>query len=681
MPDLELYATPTAALAGPDRDETADLYRSMLLSMLRIRRFDEAAAGLVHAGQILGGVHLTIGQEATVVGTCQALRRDDLMAGHHRSHGHPIAKGSALGPLMAELLGKATGVCGGKGGSMHLADFSVGSLGESGIVGSSIPVAVGAGLGVKLRGEDRVAVSFFGDGAVHEGAFHEAVNLAATWQLPVVFVCENNLYAFTVPLSRMTHQPDIAARAAGYGIPGVAVDGQDAVAVYREVSAAVALARAGGGPTLVEAKTYRYDEHAVGIDVGVEMAFAYRSQEEIQSWRDRDPIVILTERAIVEGALSREEVGELDAQAQAETAEAVAFAQASPEPDLATQLTGIFTNKALPEWRESTADARPPRRLSFLTAVGEAEKEEMRRDPSVFLMGEDLRSNIFGSAGGLLEEFGPERVRDTPMSEAAMVGAGVGSAMVGLRPVMDLTCSAFAYCAMDQIVSQAAKSRYMFGAQTTIPLVIRLLMFYNRGIAAHHSDRPYPMLMNVPGLKIIAPSNPYDMKGMLKAAIRDDDPVLCFEDATLWARSLAQLVPDDPDFLVPLGKAEVKRAGTDVTVVAISGAVRFAVRAADALAKEGISAEVLDPRTLVPMDWPAIFASVAKTGRLVAVDPANRTCSAASEIIASATEEVGPIRARRVATPDVPIPYSPVLEKGLYPSVERITAAIREVLL
>ena len=327
--------------------------------------------------------------------------------------------------------------------------------------------------------------------------------------------------------------------------------------------------------------------------------------------------------------------------------------------------------------------ARRPKELRFLQAIQEAQYEEMVRDERIILMGQDLRANVFGAAEGFLDAFGPERIRDLPLSEAASVGMAVGAAMAGLRPIVDLTVASFMFVAMDQFVSQAAKSRYMFGGQATVPVVYRQALYYHGGTAAHHADRPYPMFMNVPGLKIIAPSNGPDLKGLLKSAIRDDNPVLCFEDATLWGRRGRGPAPEAEEHLVPLGVASIPRAGTDLTIVGIAGGARLALDAAEQLAEEGISAEVVDPRTLVPMDWDTILGSVARTGRLVVVDPANRTCSAASEISAQVVEHCfDALRAPiiRVTTDDVHVPFSPVLEKQIYPNVEKIVAAARRAL-
>ncbi|GAA4527350.1 MULTISPECIES: thiamine pyrophosphate-dependent dehydrogenase E1 component subunit alpha [Nonomuraea] len=307
-----------------------DLALEMLRRMLRIRLFEEATIELFHAGELPAMVHLSIGQEAAIAGACLATTADDYMTGNHRSHGHPIAKGARLDRLMAELLGKAGGVCKGKGGSMHLADFSVGSLGESGIVGSAIPVAVGAGLAADVLGNGLVALCFFGDGAANEGVLHESMNLAAVWKLPVVFFCENNGWAVSVRAGELTSVEDISVRATGYGMPGVTVDGQDPVATYEAVSAAVARARRGEGPSLVEAKTYRFHEHAYGLRV----KNSYRDQSEVDVWRqERDPIDLFRRRLLDEGLADEAAVEALDSEVRAEVAAAVEFARDSPYPE------------------------------------------------------------------------------------------------------------------------------------------------------------------------------------------------------------------------------------------------------------------------------------------------------------------------------------------------------------
>lgn len=295
---------------------------------------------LIRESKLPGVLHNCIGQEAEIVGSCMALRDDDYMTGNHRSHGHPMGKGVAMGPLMAELFGKKTGVCRGKGGSMHLADFSAGSLGESGIVGSLMPVAVGAGLSARLRNTDQVCLCFFGDGAANCGPFHESLNLASVWKLPVVFLCENNGYALYTPQAQTTAIENIAQRASAYGIPGVIVDGQDVLAVHEDVCSAVRRARAGQGPTLIEAKTYRYCEHYEAG--GPANPPKYRSESEIASWRARDPIALFSTRLQTTGKLSLEELNAIEAAVRAEVDAAVVFAEQSALPEPAALFEDVF---------------------------------------------------------------------------------------------------------------------------------------------------------------------------------------------------------------------------------------------------------------------------------------------------------------------------------------------------
>jgi pyruvate dehydrogenase E1 component beta subunit len=321
----------------------------------------------------------------------------------------------------------------------------------------------------------------------------------------------------------------------------------------------------------------------------------------------------------------------------------------------------------------------------FIDAINQAIAEEMRRDEAVYIMGEDIRRAVYGATADLLGEFGEKRVLDTPLSENGFFGAAIGSSLVGMRPIVE-TLTSFMWVGMDQLISQAAKMRYMFGGQATLPVVFRATMFYGGGSAAHHSDRSYPMFMNMPGIKIVVPSNPADMKGLLKSAVRDDDPTIIFEDGTLFG--MRGEVPDDSELpqgelIVPFGEAKIVREGTDCTIVGIAGAVNHAIAVADQLATEGISVEVIDPRTLVPFDKQTVLESVEKTGRLVIADPAHKVCSAASEIASIVAEEgfwslQAPIQ--KVASEQVHIPYTPSLEKLVYPDVDKITAAVKRTL-
>jgi pyruvate/2-oxoglutarate/acetoin dehydrogenase E1 component len=317
-------------------------------------------------------------------------------------------------------------------------------------------------------------------------------------------------------------------------------------------------------------------------------------------------------------------------------------------------------------------------RMSYLDAIVQAQIEEMERDERVIMMSEDIA--IYGS-GNLAERFGEGRIWPMPISEGSFTGVGIGAAIAGLRPIIDLNIASFMYLASDQIINQAAKLRFMTGGQVKVPILFRVCMFYGASIAAQHSDRPYSMFMNVPGLKIICPTSPSDIKGMLKSAVRDDDPVMLFEDMKLWP--LKEDVPTDPERLVPIGKADIKRAGTDVTLVAIGGAMRPALEAAKDLAKEHISVEVIDPRTLKPLDMDPILASVAKTGRLVLVENAHRMVNATSEMAAIVCEQAFDSLKKpiiRLTAPDVHVGFSPALEHQMFPGKAQVIAAVKRLM-
>ncbi len=317
------------------------------------------------------------------------------------------------------------------------------------------------------------------------------------------------------------------------------------------------------------------------------------------------------------------------------------------------------------------------RELGYVEAIHEAQLIALASDPRVILIGEDL--GLLATRGAPYAPYAKNRIWSTPISESGFVGMSVGAALTGLRPIVDLVISSFAYVAIDQIINQAGKAAGMFGWQRRVPVVFRAGMWYAQNMAAHHSDRPYALFTNTPGLKVALPATPEDAKGLLLSAIRDEDPVFLFEDRNLFA---ARGPVPEGDAAIPLGRAAMRREGRDVTIVALAACVGHALQAADALAGEGVSAEVIDPRTLVPFDREAVFRSVAKTGRLVIADPAHKTASFAAEIGAQVADECfDALRApiRRVCTPDVQIPYSPALEQTLYPDAEKIAAAVRSV--
>lgn len=679
--------------------EEQALTKEQLLGYLRqvmeIRAFENNISSLLSRDVLKGASHLYAGSEAVAVGAIAAIKQDDLVTSTHRGHGHahahgdsaaktPEAKQNHFDKMMAEVLGKSGGYCKGKGGSMHIADVEHGNLGATGIVGGNIPVAVGAALVQKLKGTDKVVLCFFGDGASNTGNFHESLNMASVWDLPVVFVVENNMYAMSVPWAKASKLPNVADRACAYGIPGEVVDGMDVLAVRGAVEKAVARARKGKGPSIVEAKTYRYFGHSHSDPR------AYRTKEEEQAYKDRDPIIVLSEEMKAVGLLNDEEFEELNKEVKSKLKKAMAYSEASPAPDPSEMETDVFAPSVFTvkdvedeaKLREKVKSDTDMRQISYAEAIQEALREEMNRDANVFIMGEDvgLYGGAYGATRGLFQEFGEWRVIDTPISEATIGGAAVGAAMAGMRPVAEIMYVDFTPLAMDQIANQGAKNRYMFGGKTSVPMVVRTEGGAGRAIAAHHSQSLESLWTHFPGIYVVMPATPYDVKGLLKAAIRDNNPVMFIEHKMLYKTKGP--VPEG-EYIIPLGVADVKRSGKDVTIVTYSRQVLNALEAADILAKEGIDAEVIDLRSLKPLDVNTIINSIKKTGHFVGVTEAYENTSFINEVMAVVNEQAfdwldAPME--RVAAANVPVPRAEVLEDLAIPNVNRIVATCRKVL-
>ena len=653
-----------------------DLHLDLYRTMRRIRAFDEKVAELFEGGEIKGTAHSYVGQEAVAAGVCASLGPEDFMASHHRGHGHCIAKGARLDLMMAELMGRESGYCHGLGGSMHIADLGLNILGANGIVGAAMPLSTGAGLAARLDGSGRVAVAFFGDGASNQGVFHESLNLASVWKLPLIFICENNQYALSTSYRDTTSVAQVAERASAYGIPGRTIDGNDVVEVHDAVREAVERARAGEGPSLIEAMTYRWGGHSMRANIRDP-----RTREEYAEWLERDPVqrvereleeVEIADEAGVE-AIGSEVVAELDA--------AVEFARAAGQPEADVLRTAVYApHEVFEEPGEANANGRS---LGFVEALNEAMHQEMESDPQVIVMGEDVGATggIFGATKGLLDKYGRDRVRDTPISEAGFVGCGIGAAIAGLRPVVEIQIFDFIALTMDMLVNQAAKFRFMLGGKDTVPVVIRGPQGGGIRLAAQHSQSLEAWFTHVPGLVVVAPSSPYEAKGLLAAAIRDSNPVI-FLEAKLQYLEPPGPVPEE-SYAIPLGKAAVKREGTDVTVVATMAMVPRALAAAKSLERQGHSVEVIDPRTLKPLDEDTLLASLRKTRRLVIAHEACLTGGFGAEVAALAAEKAfdyldAPVA--RVAALDTPMPYNEALERQVIPSQQRIADAIRETL-
>ena len=652
----------------------AETLRDLYVTMRRIRAFEDKTADLFQEGVVKGTAHSYKGEEAIAAGVCATLRDDDIIASYHRGHGHCIAKGARIDRMMAELMGRQTGYCQGLGGSMHIADMELNIMGANGIVGAAMPLATGAGLAAKLQGTDKVAVAFFGDGASNQGVFHESLNLAAVWKLPVIFVCENNQYALSTSYRNTTAVSQVSNRAASYEIPGITVDGNDGVEVYLVLREAVDRARAGEGPTLIEAMTYRHGQHSLRVNLRDP-----RPEDELESWLDRDPIARMEKRLSAEGGFSADQFHETTQAVDEEIETAVTYGRESPEPPVQAMLDAVYAPHAT--YTEPGPDTE--RMLSYPEALNEALDQEMLRDDRVFLMGEDVGATggIFGVSKGLMERYGAERVRDTPISEATFVGCGVGAAIAGMRPVVEIQIFDFVALTMDMLVNQAAKFRFMLGGKPSVPLVVRGPQGGGIRLAAQHSQSLEAWFTHVPGLVVAAPSTPYEAKGLLVAAIRDDNPVVFLEQKLLYLGGNGP-VPEEL-YAIPLGKADIKRAGTDVTVVATSAMVPRALSAATVLERDGISVEVVDPRTLQPLDEETILASVRKTNRLLIVHEAWVRGGFGAEVAAMVVDKAfdyldAPVA--RLGAPHTPMPYNDRLELEVIPSQERIVEAIRALL-
>jgi len=684
-----------------------------------------------------GPTHLSIGQEAASVGSCAALHWTDYITSTHRGHGDALAKGyvaikerseselrewigseraadlsgEALRELakeehvyrtVAELFGKEDGYCRGRGGGMHIADFSSGHLGSNAIVGGSVGIATGAALSCRYRGSDAVVACFAGDGAYSNGIVLESLNFASMGQfrnealaerpfgLPIIYVVVNNQYGMTgQQRGEVTGVDFLARRAAGFDLDCMhaeVINGMDVLAVRDGVRRAAELARSGHGPVLCELICYRFQGHSLS-DPRTE----YRDKKEEEAWRKWEPIQTFSRQIIEAGVASHEQVEELQQRVDRRHEQAAIRAATAPDPDPAEVTRYVFTDsfsEQVPEkfasprtLREPPFPERKDGQISFKEALLEALIEEMMRDERVVLYGEDVADygGAFKVTKGLLETFGRRRVFNTAISEAAIVGTAVGAAMTGLRPVVELMYSDFEFQAGDQLFNQAAKWHYMSGGQTNVPMVVRSSVGAGKGYGGQHSQALEAHAAHTPGIYVVAPSTPRDAKGLLKSAIRTDNPVLFIESQALY--NIRGEVPRE-DYLEPLGKAAIRRSGRDVTIVAWSLLAHMMLEAADVLSREhGIEAELIDLRSLIPLDMETVLSSVRKTGRCVVACQACRTGSFTAEVAARIQEEAfdyldAPVA--RIGSADAISPQSEVLEKAYLPGPgDLVRAALR----
>lgn len=659
----------------PDTSAQIALFEQMVL----LRQFELAAQKNYKAGRMPGFIHLYIGEEAVAVGACAHLRNDDWITSTHRGHGHALAKGCDPKSIMAELYGKEAGCCGGRGGSMHLYDRKVGLFGTNGFVGGGLPATVGIGISAAVRKTDQVAVAFFGDGATSHGTFHESVNFATVQNAPVVFICENNLYATATPLTYATKNVEIASKAAAYGLPGVAVDGNDVLAMWEAMRVATERARSGGGPTLIEAKTYR----TVGHHEGDPLVGVYRSQEELDSWKLQCPILRFRTKLIENKLATAEQLDEIEKRVTADMAEVIKYAEAAPLAPGASAHVNVWADPINPKELDYTIGSKAKTvEMGWLDAVRDGIAEEMRRDKHIIYLGEGIgeRGGSFAHTKNLWSEFGNERVIDTPIAELGFLGACVGAAATGCRAVADMMFADFLFESASQIIHQGGKLRYMSNGQVEVPMIVRAGMGVVKNTGPHHSGCYHPVWAHCPGLIVAVPSNPADAKGLMKTALRCSDPVIFLEHKLLF--SSKGPVPTEEHY-VPFGQAAIVRPGDNLTIVTCGELVRRSLEAAAILEKEGIDCEIVDLRTIVPLDVDTILESVAKTGYLLVVDEAFAMCGIGAEISACVMEQgFSSLRAPvgRLHPDPMAQPFGPSLEAETNVSVEKIVASAQAVM-
>ncbi|MBD1545638.1 pyruvate dehydrogenase (acetyl-transferring) E1 component subunit alpha [Roseibium aggregatum] len=644
----------------------------LLKAMIRIRRFEDKCAELYTREKIRGFLHLYDGEEAIAAGVIPVLTENDRLVATYREHGHALMRGLPMKDVLAEMYGKAEGCSGGRGGSMHLFSAKANFYGGNAIVGGGLPLAVGLGLADRMRNEDRVTACFFGEGAVAEGEFHESMNLASLWQLPVLFVCENNGYAMGSALARTESETDIHAKAASYAVQSEVVDGMDIVAVEAAARRALATIRETGKPFFLECRTYRFRAHSM-FD-----AQLYRDKQEVEEWRSKGPILRFQTWLEQTGMLHAADLERIEADVEAEIEEAVAFSEAGtlePVGDLTRYVTA-------PERPEPPAVPEPSGETittTYREAVKAAISEALKRDDRVFLMGEDVGAygGCYAVSMGLFNEFGPDRIRDTPLSESGFTGAGIGAAIAGMRPIVEVMTVNFSLLAIDQILNTAATFRHMSNNQFGVPVVIRMATGAGKQLAAQHSHSLEGWYAHIPGIRVLAPATLEDARGMLWTALEDPDPVLIFENVMLYNMEGQLAANAGP---VDIDKAAVRREGGDVTLVTYGGSLFKTLEAAEELAKAGIDAEVIDLRSLRPLDMETILASVNKTHCALIVDEGWRTGSLSAEIGMQIAENAffdldAPLA--RVCSAEVPIPYAHHLEQAAIPQVDKIVAAAR----
>lgn len=665
---------------GAKTDERVGTFlRDAFARMATIRVFEEACLQLSTQKDplIAGSVHLCAGQEAVPVGTLAALRPDDQIVATYRGHGWAIACGLEIEKLFAEVAHKERGINGGRSGSaMIMAPPRF--LGENSIVGAGAPIGCGAALAAKLEGTGRVVAVSFGDGATSQGALHEALVFAASRQLPVLFICENNGWSEMTALDSIVKVDRLARRANGYGFNGVTIDGTDPLIVRDTIAAAAASLRAGQGPAFIECRVPRLWGH---YNRDIEH---YRPSLDRSQAAERDPLPLLAARLVEAGVATRDELDAVILQAKADMQQletALPDWELPSVVDAAKHVTAPIAMKGFAAEPEQPGSGRARQTIPYVQAVNEALRRELAMRPNVLVYGEDVgkAGGIFGASRYLQREFGADRVFDTPIAESAILGSAVGAAMCGMRPIVEIMWADFLLVALDQLINQAANVRYLTRGQSTVPLVVRTQQGATPGSCAQHSQSLEALLAHIPGLHVGLPSSPQDAYSMLRAAVANDDPCIIIE-----ARSLYQ-EKDEVDFDLPVqtvGRARLRRKGKDITLLGWGAIIPRLIAAADELEKMDIQSTVLDLRWLRPLDTEALAAAIESTGgRVVIAHDATLTGGFGAEIFARIVETHGPeAKVRRLGGADTRLPASPILQAALLPSRHSIVEAARSVL-
>lgn len=641
--------------------------QSAYRQMATIRRLEEAALELSVQGHVAGSIHLCLGQEAIPVGAAAALQPQDRILSTYRGHGWALAAGSTLDGVLGEIAQRAGGLNGGRSGSPLMSDPAVGFFGENSIVGAGVPIAAGIALAARSQGTNRVVLTSIGDGAMNQGATNEGMIFAAARNLPVIFIVENNGWAEMTPTSATTRGSDLADRGTGLGIESHVVDGGDPFAVRDAVASAAERCRRGEGPVLLECKTVRLKGH---YNRDIEH---YRPKEDQAHAAAADPLVRFAAR-VENGTLTPAEIASIDDEVLTAVNEARDVVLAMPLPDATTVFDHVYGQPvALDAEGESTTA-----QLTYQRAINLALRTELHERPEMLLYGEDVgfAGGIFGVSRGLQKEFGPERVFDTPIAEAAILGSAVGAALEGMRPVVEIMWADFVFVALDQIVNQAANVRYVNRSALTAPLTIRMQQGVTPGSCAQHSQSIEAILAHVPGIKVGLPATPQDGYDMLRAAIADPDPTVIIEH-----RGLYQLVGDATtgSRLQRAEGARRHRDGTDATIITWGQVLHDVLAAADQLAETGIEAAVLDLRWLRPLDETAIAQAVEDGGgRVLIVHEATAFGGFGAEVAAGIAERHGDLLRSPVARlggPDVRMPSAPNLQQAILPGISRIVAS------